>query len=345
MAVSIRQLDPECDREDLLAFLEEHLPTLPHARRFPWLYLANPAGRAWSWAAVDSGSGQMVGMTALFPRSVWVDGKLEVCGQVGDFAIAPTHRSLGPAVLIQRATFQPVDNGTLRFCYDCPPHLAGMSTFRRIGLGPSCEVHRYALPLRIEEHLKKRFRVANPAVVAAANALWRLARRGPSIPRGLDMADHEGRFGDEFTALDHRVKTAGAIRASRGAAELNWRYRDDPLSSYRVLAARRRGELAGYLAFQVEPEQITIADLFSTGEPDVAVALLESLIRRCAHGCHTIAAYVSPGSDVVGPLLRSGFRMRGVAAHVVAYAPRETGARTFLDTGARWKFARAEISA
>src|SRR5271165_1912224 len=99
-------------------------------------------------------------MASLFPRKMYVDGKPMVAGQVMHFVVDASHRSLGPAVLLQRATFDPVNSGALDFCYDCPPHDQGMSTFVRLGMRSNCEVIRYALLLRSDEYLAKRIGTA-----------------------------------------------------------------------------------------------------------------------------------------------------------------------------------------
>jgi len=75
---------------------------------------------------------------------MWINGSMQLCGQVGDFAINVTHRSLGPALLLQRTTFTPVDQEQLTLCYDCPPHERGLSTFRRLKMSANCQMHRYA---------------------------------------------------------------------------------------------------------------------------------------------------------------------------------------------------------
>src|SRR5271157_183742 len=111
MTISVRSVHFECDGPELLGILQTNLPGLSHAQRFQWLYRANPDGPAWSWFACQGTSGRAVGVTSVFPRSMWIGDQLRMCGQVGDFAISASHRSLGPAILLQRATFEPVDQG------------------------------------------------------------------------------------------------------------------------------------------------------------------------------------------------------------------------------------------
>lgn len=99
----------------------------------------------------------------MFPRSMWVGGQLKMCGQVGDFAISAGHRSLGPALLLQRATFEPVDSRSCPSANDCPrPRSAAMATFSRLGVQPNCAVARYVLPLRVDGQFRKRLGFTPP---------------------------------------------------------------------------------------------------------------------------------------------------------------------------------------
>ena len=345
MSIAIRLADPEADRAELLFLLQENLPALPHARRYDWLYRNNPDGPARSWFAVDQDTRRAVGVTSVFPRAVWVNGRADLCGQVGDFAISAAYRSLGPAVLIQRATFQPVDEGKLCFSYDCPPHEAGMSTFRRIGLEPNCALHRYALPLRLDEHLRKRLGFSSPPLAAVGNGLWRLWRGGGRIPKGLEIAVHSGRFSEEFTHFDELLPVTGTVRGRRAAAQLNWRYLDDPLNTYAVLTARRGGELLGFVVFQQLERKIIIVDLAARNLASVAIALLDTVTRQYGSSCDTVDACISSDSDLAAPLLQAGFRARSVVAQVVAYASPRTEMSVFLKTDAHWDFNCSELRA
>ena len=142
MTLQVRAVNLDREHDELLGVLERNLPELPHARRFKWLSREGHLGPAWSWLLCDSGSREPVGLASLFRRAIWRGGKVEMCGQVGDFAIDPSHRSLGPAVMLQRATLGPVDAGQLVLCYDCPPNARGMSTFRRLKMEASWRVSR-----------------------------------------------------------------------------------------------------------------------------------------------------------------------------------------------------------
>src|ERR1700730_761747 len=191
MTLQVRPVNLDREHEELLGVLERNLPELPHARRFKWIYRESHLGPAWSWLLWDSESREPVGVASLFRRAIWRGGKVEVCGQVGDFAIDPSHRSLGPAVMLQRATFSPVDAGQLALCYDCPPNARGMSTFRRLRMDSSATMTRQARLLRTNRQLSRHLGKGRLTGTAArlGNAVLRLAswrrRRGGELELGL----------------------------------------------------------------------------------------------------------------------------------------------------------------
>lgn len=348
MTVVVRPVDLDSEQQELLRILQRNLPGLPHADRFEWLYRRNPAGPTWAWFACDKDTGGIVGVASLFLRAMWVGGKVKLCGQVGDFAIDPSHRSLGPAVLLQRATFDPVNQGILAFCYDCPPHEAGMSTFRRLGIEANSQMYRYARPLRVNRQLEKRLRSgAWVALLApAGNLLLRLRLRRNKVIPGLEIAPFTGRFGEEFSQLDEQETCKKLIRGRRRAVDLNWHYREDPLHQYRVLTARRGGELVGYAIFSISGELASVVDLFGKEFPQVGVALLEAVVDQCnRESVQTVQAFLSEENEFSIALRRAGFCYRSTAARVVAYAKPGSDVCALLGLRPRWSFSQAEILA
>jgi hypothetical protein len=347
MSISVRPVHHESENQEFLTILQTNLPSLPHERRFKWLYRDNPDGPAWSWFAFQGTPSQVIGVTSVFPRSMWVGGALQLCGQVGDFAVSASHRSLGPALLLQRATFGPVDHGELAFCYDCPPHPAGMSTFRRLGIRPNCKVHRYALPLRVDNQLRKRLGAAAVVPAAAGNLLLRLHRLSARKPRArnLEISVHQAAFGEEFSKLDAAEQRPNAIRGRRSAAHLNWRYKQDPLQQYEVLTARRKGELIAFAVLRLTAEVVTIVDLFGTELHDTAFSLLTAIVDRFERSHQTVEAFLSEGSELVAYFLKMRFQLRSEAAQVVAYARPQSEMSGFLEKSPIWSFSQAEIGA
>lgn len=353
MGIAIRLASLADEHEQLIDILDRNLPSRPN-REIQNRRYANPLGPGWSWVAYPKGGDTMVAMASVFPRLFWVDGKKVVCGQVVEFAVEPTYRSLGPAVLLQKATFDPANSGEVAFCYDCPPHDRGMSTFVRLGMDSSSDVVRYALLLRSDEFLGKRLGsgVWTKPLVATANAVLK-ARRPGRTASGVEIYQHDKSFDEEFSSLDRLTPSRGTVRGSRAAEELNWRYLEDPLAdhgseavsmgNYRVFTARQAGELVAFaVLFMLEDGMAWIADLFGCiGE--FGGALLEAIIDFCRRAkVIRLDALCSADTDFSSLLQSAGFRARERVYRVVGYESANQTAR-LLHSDLRWSFSNFEV--
>jgi hypothetical protein len=356
MSLAIRRVSLAQDREEMIALLIRNFGPIQE-ERFAWRHIENPAGVCWSWFAFDSnGSSHKapVALVTVFPRNMRVGRERVRGGQVGEFAVDATHRSLGPAVQLQKITFSPVDSGDLAFCYDCTPHDRGMSTFVRLGMRPNCRVNRYALPLRCDPYVAKKLGTGawTKPLVAAGNVLLR-ARRARRSAEELEIQEFQSPFGEEFDQLDDDVPSTELIRASRAAQDLNWRYRADPMSektsasgasgTYHTIVARRRGELMAFAVFFVQSDGITsIVDIFGREFSETGPALLDAVIDTSKKlNVSSIYACCSEQGELMPVLLRAGFRERERTARVVAYT-RKNGPKPF-DADLRWSFTQVEV--
>lgn len=343
MTFRVRPVDLDSEREHLLAVLERNLKDVDHRARFHWLYRSNPAGPAWSWLVEDRERGVAVGAASLFPREVWLDGRVVRCGQIGDFGIDATYRTLGPAVLLQRATLQPVEHGAVAFYYDCPPHPGGMAPLRRLGLTARTKMERHVRVVRVDRWVRPW--VPWPALTRAAswfgNAVLGLLPLGRR--RTCEVGLHSGPFGEEFSGLDRSVAATGRVRTVRTAAVLNWRYRDDPLHRYVILTARTGGELRGYAVLRPTAMHVEVIDLFGGDDPEPLVELLDAaadLARR--GGAETVTTLVGEETGLQGLLRRAWFHYRSPGAHVVPHARPGTAEAASLQAD-RWWFVHADV--
>lgn len=345
MTLGVRPADLDEDREELLAVLSRNLDTLNHERRFKWMYHENPLGPARSWLAWDRASKHVVGVASVFPRAIWLGSTPVLCGQVGDFAIDPTHRSLGPALMLQRATFEPVDEGQLKLCYDCPPHERGMATFRRLGMVPTTAFIRHARLLRTDRQFARR--IPHRPLAAGLARVGNLALRLSSLrwaPRaGLEISEYDGRFSEDFSALDRSIGGRLGIRGRRTAEDLNWRYRDDSLHTYHVLTARRRGDLVGFAILHLDGADAFVVDVFGALEVSDTVALLDAASARArTAGAQTLHAPVSEGCFLIAALAAAGFRSREGGPLLVAYT--RDGQRWSRDASlSGWNLTQSDI--
>jgi hypothetical protein len=353
MSIAIRRACLPEEEEKLIEILDRNLPGRPN-RRIQKRRYSNPLGPGWTWVAQANGGNSIVAMASVFPRWFWVDGRRIVCGQVVEFAVEPKYRSLGPAVMLQKATLQPVNSGEVALGYDCPPHDRGMSTFVRLGMHSSSDVVRHALLLRSDEFLSKKLGngMWTKPLVASANAVLK-ARRGGRPMVGIEICQHNKRFDAEFSCLDQTTSSSGLVRGSRAAEELNWRYLEDPMSAveskaaetggYRVFTARRAGELVAFaVLFILHDGMAWIVDFFGR-VAEFGHALLDAVVDVCRRAkVIRLDALCSADSGFSSLLRRVGFRARERVYRVVAY---ESGDQTgrLLNRGLGWTFTNFEV--
>ena len=341
MNLSIRPVDLSNEQEELVAVLQRNLPDVPHSARFSWLYRNNPSGAARTWFLCDRND-RVVGVTSLFPRTVWINNTATVCGQVGDFGVDSEYRSLGPALLLQQATFQPVQDGEMAFCYDCPPHERGMAMFYRLGIREHCQTQAYVKPVRVERQLRRMLgRPAGSLAAHIVDPVLSLRFRGQRGSSSIEFALHNSEFGHEFTACD-QAPESGTVRHRRNAEDLNWRYRNNPLREFEVLTARKNGELLGYVVFSVENGDALIFDLFGTDLAHVGPRILQAIteLARSRH-LHTIRALLSQKCSYRPLFERAGFFPRDHGPRIVAFSvSHEAWLRS-----ASWQFQQADVMA
>lgn len=345
MGLVTRAADLEKERGIILALLERNLVDVAHRARYEWLYLRNPAGPAWCWVVEDERRGVPVGVASLFPRAVWLQGRRRLCGQVGDFGVDMGYRTLGPAVLLQRATLRPVEDGAVAFCYDCPPHERARASLRRLALEPWSRMVRYARPLRVDRYVGQWLKgLVGEVVARAGNAVLRMTSWRGGGRRASRIEVHEGLFGEEFSRLDAKLVAGTEVRGVRSAEILNWRFREDPLNRYTVLTARLHGELVGYAVLRPAGGSTELVDILGWSG-GVLVELLEAA-AMVAHseGSQALSALASAGGALQGCLARAWFRLRSHGPSVVPYA--RPGSSEAVELAmAHWELTHADVLA
>src|SRR5688500_13696162 len=104
-------LDDTADTSALFGVWDAAYPAAL-APRFDWLYRRNPAGPARVWLLCTP-TGEAVGGLSVFPRRFWAGGRHLSGAIVGDMIVLPAHRTLGPALMLQRAVQARLEAGEM----------------------------------------------------------------------------------------------------------------------------------------------------------------------------------------------------------------------------------------
>ena len=321
MNLAIRPADLERDRKAMLALLVEHFADWAEwkdERKFDWLYVENPMGTPRTWL-LECGD-EIVGLSSAFRRRLRVEGRTSEAWVLGDFCVAKEHRSLGPAMALQRATCERVDRGDVDLWYDFPSRTM-TAIYGRMGVNPGGEMVRLVYPLRVDRMLEKQMpngfvatglREVGNKVLASRDAV---RRRDASIEVSLRDRDFEA-------DVESGIEAKGGISLERSAAYLNWRYRTDPRGPASILAARRGGREEGVLVFRYGERDVHIWDAFAIADTAVFRELVLEVIEIArSRDAVSVTAVLSDRHAWMGPLEKLGFHRRDSAPFFV-YAGR-----------------------
>jgi len=116
MSYSVIKADVQEDRHLILSVWERNFKDVPQ-ERYRWFYENNPYGPASSWLVTDQKTNSVVGSTALFPRRMNLNGEKVLVGIAADFAVNQEHRSLSPALKLQKAVISGCKENKVEFIY------------------------------------------------------------------------------------------------------------------------------------------------------------------------------------------------------------------------------------
>jgi GNAT superfamily N-acetyltransferase len=296
----------------LLTTLKEYLGPPENEARFEWLYCRGPFGEARAWLLREGDGGALVGMAAVFPRLLASNGEIVNGCVLGDFCLAPSWRTLGPGVQLQKECLRYLKNGTFVLGYDFPS--AGMMViYQRLGYRSEEELVRFAKPLKVDREVRERVSAERLAVALSGIGNQLLVWRDRFSRRKTDweISIHEGAIGEEFTELAERISKDGGTRIMRISSYVEWRFRKHPWRRHVILTARQKGRLAGYLILAQDGGHALTADVYGESNPEMLRALIQSAVDL-SRGCGIEAISVSllrtdPRSAV---FQRMGFRER-----------------------------------
>lgn len=307
------------DRDELLGLWSENLPMTDAAARFEWLYGGQP-GRARSWV-LRTGDGSLVGVAALADRSFHLRGLAAAGAQAIDFVIDRQHRSLGPAMELQRTVTGSLRGPEARIGYALPNRKSEpvliRSGYRRIGA-----MHRWSRVLRFDRFVPAGLRSGRLRQLAAGTIA--VADRALAPDRwwrrpGWRVATRAG-FDRRFDDLSQAAARQFGMVGERSADYLTWRFRRHPATSYELATLEdRAGLLLGYIVYYVEGDVLRVADTLAIDLRAWRV-LTAALLRRARRMPVTAATIVYFGSPAFEGMLRSfGFRQRASDTSVLVF--------------------------
>jgi len=310
-SIAVREANLTDHRPILTGLTRRFLSADADEKRYEWLYRENPFGEARVWIACDK-SDRAIGMAALFPRDMYYGDAIVRGCVLGDFCVAPEHRTLGPALQLQRACLRAVQSEEFAVAYDFPSGTM-LAIYKHLGIQPLEQSVRMAKVLRADR-ISGQLKVpgVSRALVGTANFVLGMEDRVSAAPSKFEFALQAGPCGPEYSELAEETGSSLGTCTMRTAEYLNWRYRRHPHVEYEFLTARRGNQLLAYCAFTQSADNATVAEFF--GKPD-DYRVLSGLLRKLAallrnRGVATLSLPILSTDPRIRQLRRVGFRAR-----------------------------------
>lgn len=243
--------------------------------KYGWFYEQSPLGPPLTllleWRAPGDELARPVGVATAGRRRFSRGGETLEAGVLVDLAVLPEHRTLGPALVLQKALrTEGLARAALLYGF---PNAKAAPVFQRAGYRKIGMMRRYVKVLRPSVYLRRRL----PALLAAplgllANALTRVglelaALRGPALRwTGVDTP----------VAYDNAAPLLPLLRGERTAAFVAWRFASGALPGRVQRVAF--GEDAGWIV-EEEAEVLIIRDCSPTLLEPAFTAAWQALFR------------------------------------------------------------------
>ncbi len=346
MAYQIQKADLDNDGEVIIDFWKRNFPIWP-VQKFQWFYRENIYGLADCWLLKKTGSGDIVGAQAVFPRLVYCNGKPFLAGIIGDLGVDERHRTLGPALQLQKAAAESCRKGKYAFLYGYPNERSE-PVAKRAGFQVVGNSVRVARVIRSEKYLSRVIRapllpwIARKVIDLGVGALARESRirvERDCQPVLLERTDKR------FDELFEKSRKHYGVIGERGHAFLTWRFTNCPFRQYQIFSLKRGsdGSLAGYIIFYQQDGVVHLSDMLAETPQLLDKAILPAFLRFVRKGeCDSVSVEFMSPNYLLDCLSQFHFRIRAGNRNIVAFSEQKGEVTQQLFEPENWYFLAAD---
>lgn len=339
MAYKLIEANIESDLDRFTNLLNSNRTEKVNRRRFEWLYLDNPHGKARAWFMIDNNIGKPVAFTSVLPRLVKVANKNITCWNCCDFSVDKKYRTLGIALKLRRQAKTCVDNGEIQALYAHPNDRMKV-VHDKVGHFNIGKMHRYVKLLSLNKQIANitNSKCITNLVAPVLNWCYNFTKTPTKLnkPFSVELLDNI-EFTEEYDELFDKVVKNYHIIGHRGSNYLNWRYAANPLSYTRRFIIRKNGYLNGYIIFEVKNGVAVFKDILCVSDHTTMNILLSHWIEKMREEkIESISTGIMNKNPVISIFKKNGFRLRPDESSVYAYASKENELQHDWIDGSNW---------
>lgn len=330
---AVRTAHLHADRAVVLELWRGQVASVPE-QKYEWFYLGHPIEAPTLLLLTHGPQAERVGVAGLGTRRICVQGEVRSAGILVDLVVRPEHRTLYPALLLQRHMLRTALS-LHRLVYGIPNKLS-TPIVRRLGYTEVGDLVRYSKVLHHGTYLKRRLPPVVSAVLgAAADRLLPWYFR----PHRALLNARESRWvlatDARFDALWQRVRGFDGLMGVRDAQFLSWRFLSQPGHHYRIFVLTPKGEagISAYAVCEADGRALRIRDfLVDPSRDDDLRVLMHHLSRQAWR-----EGFASLSLEFLGPrrpralLAAAGMVERGKRVLYASFAPQDEARVRTLD--------------
>jgi hypothetical protein len=292
--------------------------------KYDWFYRSCPWGEPRLFLLRVGGDGPFVGAAAIGRRPMFLDGRPIRAGVLVDLVVDAAHRSLGPALVLQREVLARA-LAEFDFVYGFPNPKA-VRVVTRVGYSTLDQIVRCSRVLRHAPYLQRMlpspFAHVLGAILDATDHCidtFRELARGRLATEWCEEAD------PRMQRLWETAPSAEGLAGSKDIRGLGWRFAasSDQQARY-LLVSRRDGVPEAWFACHALGPVLQVRDFWSVGAnrtmPRAAILALIRAARRS--GFTLLSVECTASSHVLASWRRAGFSERGRRPVVGAWSAR-----------------------
>lgn len=304
--------DIQRDKEAVLSLWRGNLGNEANlSDKYDWFYRHNPEGHPLLVLLRHAPTGELVGVGAAGPRRLVIDEKVIFAGLFVDFAVSAHHRSLGPALILQKELIT-LAKRRFDFLYGFPNPKA-LPVFRRAGFEVIGHIERHAAILRHTEYLQRHLRRALSVPLGKALELATRSKLALDARHHRLGAFFQDRADERMASLWASSERSRTLEKARSLDFLRWRFDEKPSSNTRYLLVEDEsaGHLEAFFACTAYGQSLQVLDFVSKDGASGGSAPIHALLRAALREgyCCVSVEFAGP-SSLASSFKEAGFALR-----------------------------------
>jgi hypothetical protein len=293
--------------------------------KYDWFYRSCPWGEPRLRLLRFGADGPFVGAAAIGRRPMYLDGRPIRAGVLVDLVVDAAHRSLGPALMLQREMLaRALDE--FDFVYGFPNPKA-VRVVTRVGYSMLDDIVRCSHVLRHASYLD---RVLPHPLARVGGAIADLIDRGTNALRerirGRLASEWREDVDPRMQALWEQAPPSRGLAGSKDVRASAWRFAASSAqrARYLLVSAREGGSLVAWFACQNSGSTLHVRDFWSVdANRTISRPAILALLRAARQaGYAAVSIECTATSPVLAAWRAAGFRERGRRPFVGAWSPR-----------------------